>query len=245
MAPGEAYFASTTIQGVKMKILSILFLAALMNLGLAQDSEEDNQNHVYFIFGLDTQAFDPKLDFAVNKDTTGHFSTNSGISFNSGLGFRQVLGNKLSIRYQGNILEWMSVDFGNMVYDSVVADHSVEGNLVLMGPSASAFLDLKMGDSGNFLYLGPGIGYLGGANSYRFVGDGRTVDWENSDWTRTLSLESGIVLELKSQYGLTLGYKFTHIGDLDYKTSLDNDLNFALGGHHGFKVGFIHFFRKK
>ena len=234
------------VREVGMKILSILFLAALMNLGLAQDSEEDDlQSDAYVIFELGTQALDPKLDFAINRETTGHFSTDPSISFNGGLGFRQVLRNGVSIRYQANLLEWISVNFGDMVYDDVVADHSVEGKLSIVGPSANAFLDFRIGESSNFFYLGSGIGYLGGDNSYRFIGDGRTVDWRDENWKRTLSFESGAMLKLKSKTGLTLAYKFTHIGDLDYKTSLDNDLHFTLGDLHGFKVGVVHFFGEK
>ena len=106
----------------------------MMNLGLAQDLEEDNpRGGIYFIVEFGTQAFDSKLDFAIDEEITGHFSTDPGISFHPGLGYRHVLGDRISVRYQANILEETSVGFGNLVYDDVVAEHSVEGNLNIWG----------------------------------------------------------------------------------------------------------------
>ena len=231
--------------------MSFLFFVALMNLSLAQDSEEGDDSgglYVAFDWGIkpDSQAFRPKLDFAINEDTTGHFSTNPQRPHsNSGVGMGlRLRGDRLSIRYQGG-WEWINVDFGNLVYDDSALDHSVEGALEMSGPSGGLFFDLRLGDSGNFLYLGSSLGYVKTRNSYRFIGDGRTVDWEDTDWTQTTSFESGAIFKLKSGTGLTLAYKFTRADGLRYKTSLDNDLKFSLGGLHGFKVGIVHFFRRK
>ena len=108
-----------------------------MNLGLAQDSEEDNpRGGVYFTFEFGMQAFDSKLDFVINEEITGHFSIDPDISFFSpGLGYSQTLGDRINVRYQGNILG-RGFYFGNLIYDDVVAEHSAEGNLNATGATA-------------------------------------------------------------------------------------------------------------
>ena len=196
-----------------MKILSILFLAALMNLGLAQDSEEDNnpQDGIYFIFELGTQAFDSKHNLDINEGINEHFSiVPGGLNLSTGMGRSHVLGNRMNFRYQGSLLDVINVDFENRAYDDTVTTHSMEGKSFAMGVSGSAFLDFRMGESSNFLYLGSSIGLLSGESTYRFD-DGRAVDWENLGWNaRTISFESGAMLKLRSNTGFTLTYEFTH-----------------------------------
>ena len=115
----------------------------------------------------------------------------------------------------------------------------------MLGISAGLFLDLRVGDSDSFLYLGSRSGYVAPDSNSFFLED-HDEHWDAADWTRTTSFESGIILKnWRPEVGATLAYKFIHIGDLDYETSLGNNVNFPLGNFHGFKVGVIFYLNPK
>ena len=192
----------------------------------------------------------PQINLTVGNNIAGSIPTEYQRNINQlgvGMGLRKVLTNKMGIRYQGGY-RWMRLSFDNSVDDSAMefapVASTLDGTLNTEGPHGGVFFDFQLGDFDNFFYVGSSVGYIKARNRYTFSGPyDATLD--ATDWTRMHSFETGFILKMGKRTGFRMAYELSHLRGLDYTTSRGSNLNWNLSNTHTFKMGFVHFFRRR
>ncbi len=170
------------------------------------------------------------------------------------LGLRQALGGRLNIRYQAS-LKWIQFDFGDLAYDNfdfapIPLDEanrlaSVDGLFNMTNPHGGAFLDVELGNSGNFVYVGSSVGLVKAEAQYQLEIGSFTASMDDADWAKMVSWEAGAIFKLGKRTGLRLTFNTTRVGNFDLTTKSGSSLNFRPHHIHSVRVGFIHFFRRR
>ena len=274
--PSEAYFASTAHCNesyfnhveVNMKILGILFLAVLMNMGLAQDSEEDNsQDDSPYISYISVDFASAQIGDSVNKFDLPSFMgrSESTLNINNQDFFRNVAVNvgieleeleaseSIGLRFEISYRD-MRFGMGNPTYfhadfiPQFLVDQINQNQIFQMNGDVKAraitmgiFADLNMGDSKNFTYLGSGFGPL------TFTDQNKTTIGNLFSFSRSregevgfiVFVEAGIVARLGDRIGMRLGYEWIYTNDQSRSHSV------WASNRHIVKFGLLYFFRKK
>ena len=192
----------------------------------------------------------PQINFTVGNNIAGNIPAKYQRDLNQfgvGMGLRKVLTDKVGIRYQGGY-KWMrlsfndSVDYSSMEFAPVAS--TLDGSLNTEGPHGGVFFDFQLGDFDDFFYVGSSVGYVKARNKYAFSG-AYDATLDATDWTRMYSLEAGFIFRMGKRSGLRMAYELSRLNALDYTTSRGSNLAFNLSNTHTFKMGFVHFFRKR
>ena len=257
-----------------MRILSIvLFAFALIYSALAQEEEghfsvganpasrsDSDDNDFYVSFNVDSNLMpSPSEGFSINN---GGYVYNGIIpvenrgafrDFEISAGARKRLKGNVSFRYEGGYRRthfdlgnptYTRVDFSPISVEEINRIVDMEGSLDISGLRGGGFFDFGLGNSGNFMYVGSSLGYMNLTSRYNIAIGDFNGSMDDSDKTMSQSFELGVILNLRKNIDLSLGYDFTHVNDV---TLLQNDggiLTFMPGNSHIFRVGILHFFKK-
>ncbi len=192
----------------------------------------------------------PQINFTVGNNIAGNIPAEYQRDLNQfgvGMGLRKVLTEKMGIRYQGGY-KWMrlsfndSVDYGSMEF--APATSTLDGTLNTEGPHGGVFLDFQLGDSDDFFYVGSSVGYVKARNRYSYFGT-HDATLDATDRTRMHSFETGFIFRMGRRTGFRMAYELSRLNSLEYTTTSGSNLAFNLSNTHTFKMGFVHFFRKR
>ena len=228
---------------------------------MARSGNDDGGLYLSVDFGSAQVGEDPVNEFGVYGGQGTRAGTipidNRGVfgDIGANLGFQQVLTDGISVRVEGGY-RWMRFDLNNPTYSHIevapvpldlVNDLiQIDGDVELRGPRGGVFLDLGMGNSGSFAYVGSSFGLVNVAGQYQAtIGPDISISMDDDTTTTMLSWEAGIVTRLGSRVGVRLGYEWTRISDFDWRTMTNGSLSVTPGDRHMLKVGLFHFFRKR
>ena len=151
----------------------------------------------------------------------------------------------------------MNWTMDNAVYDrfdfnqavdlaTVNASVKLDGDQNSWGPQIGGYLDFALGeDSDNFLYLGTSVAWLDTQLSYDLNILGFDTSLDDSDRVRAHSYEAGAIVGLTDTTNLQLAYELTEIDASSFMTDRGSVLDVRKFKRHTFKVGLIHWVKRK
>ena len=216
--------------------------------------------YVSIDFGPRQMGEDPVNDFSYTGEDGTREGTvpinNRGVFGDLGgsIGYQWALSNGVSVRAEGGY-RWMRFDLDNPVYSRVdFAPISLDelnglvqfsGTAEARGFRGGAFLDLHLGDTGSFIYVGSSYGLMNVAAQYDLAIGSQVAALDDNNSTNMFNHEVGVVINLRGGAGLRIGYELTQFSQIDLTTAGGGALAVMPGNRQMVKIGLINFFRRR
>ncbi len=216
-------------------------------------------------FGSRQMGEDPVNNFsAVGDDGTREgtvpihnrsaFADLVGGDMAASMGYQAAISGGASFRVEGGY-RYMRFDLDNPSYtrfdfapislDQLNQLVEFSGTAEASGFRGGAFLDLHLGDSGSFIYVGSTYGLLNVAAQYDLAIGSQGASLDDNNNASVMTGEVGTVIRFGGRTGLRIGYELTRFGQVDLTTTDGSALAVTPGNRHMVKIGLFHFFRRR